>query len=269
MKCVQGLKLFLVLASALHLLTLAPETTAQTSEWRQGRATFYGNEPWLWTIHYGSCGNGYIYPDIGTGWDVTALADAHPDHSGSCGRCYEVKCQNTDLVDRFGSFIPRRGACYDPGASVVVRTTDTCPCNKADNYYSNQRWCCGDVDHLDLSIWAFEKLADTKWGVIGLQYRQVPCGYAPERPAPPRANPFPGEGPEKYGAKPRPSINVQAFDDRSSSPSPTPQTGPTTATATNATVTTAAATTAAATTPSRSKEDHLRLWRQKLGVSGR
>lgn len=29
---------------------------------------------------------------------------------------------------------------------------------------SNRRWCCGDQDHLDLSVFAFAKLADTKWG---------------------------------------------------------------------------------------------------------
>jgi len=35
-----------------------------------------------------------------------------------------------------------------------------------------QRWCCNDMDHFDVSVWAFEKLADKKWGVIGLRYRQ-------------------------------------------------------------------------------------------------
>jgi hypothetical protein len=34
----------------------------------------------------------------------------------------------------------------------------------ADNFHSNKRWCCMDMYHLDLSIWAFEKLSDTKWG---------------------------------------------------------------------------------------------------------
>lgn len=28
----------------------------------------------------------------GTGWDVVALSDRHPDYSGSCGACYEVQC---------------------------------------------------------------------------------------------------------------------------------------------------------------------------------
>lgn len=31
-----------------------------------------------------------------------------------------------------------------------------------------RRWCCGDMDHFDISVWAFEKLADVKWGVIAL-----------------------------------------------------------------------------------------------------
>eukprot|EP01026_Neomeris_dumetosa_P037615 TRINITY_DN30494_c0_g1_i11.p2 TRINITY_DN30494_c0_g1~~TRINITY_DN30494_c0_g1_i11.p2 ORF type:complete len:261 (+),score=32.57 TRINITY_DN30494_c0_g1_i11:162-944(+) len=46
--------------------------------------------------------------------------------------------------------------------------------------------------HLDLSIWAFEKLADPKWGVIGLQYRRVSCDYQPDKPAPALAQPFVG-----------------------------------------------------------------------------
>jgi hypothetical protein len=35
-------------------------------------------------------------------------------------------------------------------------------CNYPSNYYSNKRWCCGDVPHLDLSVYAFAKLADVK-----------------------------------------------------------------------------------------------------------
>ena len=50
-----------------------------------------------------------------------------------------------------------------------------CPCYYPGNYASNKRWCCGDMYHLDLSVWAFEKLAQTKWGVIGVEWRDVPC----------------------------------------------------------------------------------------------
>ncbi len=31
--------------------------------------------------------------------------------------------------------------------------------------------------------WAFEKLVDTKWGVVSMQYRQVDCSYKPAKPA--------------------------------------------------------------------------------------
>lgn len=32
-----------------------------------------------------------------------------------------------------------------------------------------------------MSIWAFEKLADTKWGVIGTTWRDVPCWHRPQK----------------------------------------------------------------------------------------
>jgi hypothetical protein len=35
----------------------------------------YGDEPWAWSIHSGSCGYEYQWPDQGTGWDVVALSD--------------------------------------------------------------------------------------------------------------------------------------------------------------------------------------------------
>ncbi len=33
--------------------------------------------------------------------------------------------------------------------------------------------------HMDLSVWAFEKLADTKWGVIATKWRDVDCNAKP------------------------------------------------------------------------------------------
>jgi hypothetical protein len=35
--------------------------------------------------------------------------------------------------------------CKDTESSVVVTVTDTCPCQYQNNYYSNKRWCCGDM----------------------------------------------------------------------------------------------------------------------------
>lgn len=75
--------------------------------WRYGRATFYGNEPWYWSIHEGSCGYGYLCPNVGTGWDVAALPDVHYEYSGSCGICYEVKCNPMTFHDGYGAQLDR------------------------------------------------------------------------------------------------------------------------------------------------------------------
>lgn len=120
--------------------------------------------------------------------------------------------------DGYGNQLGRDSVCYDPEASVVVRIVDTCPCNYPNNFYSNKRWCCGDMDHFDLSIWAFEKLADMKWGVIGLKYRPVSCDYVPAKEASAPGSPFPGVPPPPGVSKPWPP----RFVERSSGSSTTP-----------------------------------------------
>eukprot|EP01026_Neomeris_dumetosa_P009360 TRINITY_DN13142_c0_g1_i5.p1 TRINITY_DN13142_c0_g1~~TRINITY_DN13142_c0_g1_i5.p1 ORF type:complete len:129 (-),score=3.12 TRINITY_DN13142_c0_g1_i5:10-396(-) len=114
----------MTLASLLTFFCLFVVATCQ--DYQYGRATFYGNEPWYWSIHYGSCGYGYLCEDEGTGWDVAALADVHPEYSGSCGRCYEVQCNPTFFKDGYGQSLDRSNVCRDPSASVVVTITDTC-----------------------------------------------------------------------------------------------------------------------------------------------
>ena len=34
------------------------------------------------------------------------------------------------------------------------------PCYYPANEYSNKRWCCGDMDHLDMSYQAFSKVGE-------------------------------------------------------------------------------------------------------------
>ncbi|KFM27413.1 hypothetical protein F751_1190 [Auxenochlorella protothecoides] len=115
--------------------------------------TYYGTDGW--SIHTGSCGFGYQWPDVGTGFDVAAIADAAPEFGGSCGRCYEVKC--------------------DPQSAVPDG--------------------------------AYERLSDVKWGVMGIQYQEVPCTKAADNPAPPIANPTPRERADLFSsALPRPSV---------------------------------------------------------------
>ena len=62
-------------------------------------------------------------------------------------KCKEVKCKNFNFNDGYGQFLDRSGVCFDENKSLVVMITDTCPCSYAANYYSNKRWCCGDMYH--------------------------------------------------------------------------------------------------------------------------
>eukprot|EP00878_Enallax_costatus_P000654 GHUV01000760.1.p1 GENE.GHUV01000760.1~~GHUV01000760.1.p1 ORF type:complete len:218 (+),score=35.21 GHUV01000760.1:224-877(+) len=150
-------------------------------QWHTGRATFYGKDGW--SIHTGSCGYGYLDENAGTGWDVAALADAAWDYSNSCGKCKEVKCKNMWFKDGYGQQLDRSNVCFDQAASVVVTIVDTCPCSYPGNYYSNKRWCCGDMYHMDISLWSYEKLAPTDKGVIAIEWRDVPCWYKPNKNA--------------------------------------------------------------------------------------
>lgn len=164
------------LCLTILLSTVCFRSVQSWDGWRTGRATFYGGLGDPWTIHYGSCGYYYLHKDVGTGWDIAALSDKCDDYYNSCGRCYEVMCDDTDLKDGYGEHLNRKGICINPGKSVIVQVTDSCQCYYPDNGYSNKRWCCGDMYHMDLSVWAFEKLADVKWGVMAIKFRPVDCG---------------------------------------------------------------------------------------------
>ncbi|WIA15742.1 hypothetical protein OEZ85_002357 [Tetradesmus obliquus] len=87
------------------------------------------------------------------------------------GSCYKVKC--------------KRGAKRGQGSSqygwdypcrteepIEVMITDSCPCHQNEH---NKRNCCGPAVHLDLSYWAFEKIADPKWGLVDVEAWEVAC----------------------------------------------------------------------------------------------
>jgi hypothetical protein len=63
------------------------------------------------------------------------------------------------FADGYGQWLDRNNVCYNDYSSLVIMVTDTCPCVYPDNYASNKRWCCGDMYHLDLSVWAYEKVS--------------------------------------------------------------------------------------------------------------
>lgn len=182
-----------LLAAMVLALSLKSSRGEAFSGWKQGRATYYDGPTDYWSIHEGSCGYGYLDKDTVTGWDIAALSDQFESFGGSCGRCYEVKCDPTRIRDNYGAQFDRHNVCHDASESVVVQVTDSCPCWYPGNQWSNKRWCCGDMAHMDLSAWAMGKLADLKWGVIGMQYRRVSCNHQPnkkayDRRSPPRDN---------------------------------------------------------------------------------
>ncbi|GAX75120.1 hypothetical protein CEUSTIGMA_g2564.t1 [Chlamydomonas eustigma] len=188
--------LFIFVLNCQRLTTTAAQSmNTPYTPWLSGRATFYGLDGW--NIMKGSCNYGYIGLQEPLGWDVTALADVLTAYPESCSMCIEVRCYPAVISDNYGNILNRTGACFNPSYSVVTRVTDTCPCTFAPNFYSNRRWCCGDMFHMDMSQWAFEKLASKKWGVMATQYRMVPCSYQPQNPAPtsPEATPFYGNNP--------------------------------------------------------------------------
>jgi len=76
--------------------------------------------------------------------------------------------------------------CWSNMSSIYVKVVDMCPCyycpvNEECRY---QESCCyKSIDHpkagfpsMDLSFWAFEKLAHPEYGVIMIDYRPVDCG---------------------------------------------------------------------------------------------
>lgn len=147
--------------------------------WRIGRATFFGerhdgsNDGF--SIHRGSCQFGHLDRNTGTGWDIAAMPDAHYEYQGSCGKCYEIGCEPMVFTDNYGESIDRMESCVDPERTVIVTIVDTCACHYPPNQWSNRRWCCGDMDHMDISIFAYEKIGRVDKGVMGIKYRPVPC----------------------------------------------------------------------------------------------
>jgi len=138
-----------------------------------GRATFYGDDP-RWPIHEGSCGRGNIPHEK---WGNVAATNVFGGGFGpnpKCGQCYEVQCYDGPTRGGNGAALKEKG-CKDYNRIVKVEIIDSCPCDKPDNYHSNKRWCCGDKFHIDLSYWAFEKIAHPHRGVVDLKYRQVSC----------------------------------------------------------------------------------------------
>lgn len=138
---------------------------------------------------------------------VGAVTDVMRDYTGGCGRCYEIRCKtgpilfdkNTTISIYEGYHLPRFAPpglkdpegrewpgvpttvdedirwtqCRDESTSIFITIIDTCPCIFRGG--RRQKWCCGPIDHFDLSFWAFDKLAHPLYGMMMLEYRPVDC----------------------------------------------------------------------------------------------
>lgn len=96
--------------------------------------------------------------EFASAWSLCAQATTTPTSAGAAvsarlaallrlGLCSTAQHSPLSLP-LSGSRLP----CF-----VQTAANCLCPCTAA-----------GDMDHFDISVWSFEKLADLKWGVIAL-----------------------------------------------------------------------------------------------------
>jgi hypothetical protein len=117
-------------------------------------------------ICYGKCFENIAEPKL-----VAAINTRQGENTRLIGKCFKVHCTKGSKRgfpwSTFGLWDPCK--TEEP---IEVMITDSCPCGKNND---NLRHCCGPHRHLDLSKWAFEKIADEKWGVIDITAQEVPC----------------------------------------------------------------------------------------------
>lgn len=109
----------------------------------------------------GACGYGDT-DKMGYGMATTGVSSALFNKGSSCGGCFVVRCVDHILW------------CLQTSPSIIVTATDFCPPNYglAGDYGG---WCNYPREHLEMSEFAFGKIAELEANIVPVQYRRVNC----------------------------------------------------------------------------------------------
>ncbi|KAH9309734.1 hypothetical protein KI387_037645, partial [Taxus chinensis] len=121
---------------AFTLLLQSPQAYAG---WQSAHATVYGGTDASGTME-GACGYGARY-----GTNTVAVSTTLFNNGLTCGACYQLKCNGDPQW------------CL-PGTVTVTATN-----------------CCPPEQHFDMAEPAFERIANSRSGIVPILFRRVPC----------------------------------------------------------------------------------------------